>query len=137
MRIKKALLIDDTDIDQKLYRRILERSEIVDDVTSFSYADEALDFLRAHRSTEIDAIFLDINMPRMNGFEFLEAAVADLGENFAHVVIVMLTTSLNPADRKRAEEFSVVRDFINKPLTLDHIKHVAELVRAERAKSAS
>lgn len=134
MRIKKALLIDDTDIDQKLYRRILERSKIVDDVTSFTYAEDALEYLRTNPSEEIDVIFLDINMPKMNGFEFLEASVAELGEKFAHVVIVMLTTSLNPGDRERAEQFSIVRDFINKPLTLDHIKHVAELVCAERKK---
>ena len=134
MKIKKALLIDDTAIDQKLYRRILERSEIVEDVTSFSYADEALEFLISNRSAEVDVIFLDINMPRMNGFEFLEAAVEKLGETFTHVVIVMLTTSLNPADRERAEQFSVVRDFINKPLTLEHVRRAAELVRAERAR---
>ena len=134
MKIKKALLIDDTAIDQKLYRRILERSEIVEDVTSFSYADEALEFLISNRSAEVDVIFLDINMPRMNGFEFLEAAVEKLGETFTHVVIVMLTASLNPADRERAEQFSVVRDFINKPLTLEHVRRAAELVRAERAR---
>ena len=132
-KIKHVLLIDDADIDQRLYRRMLERSEMVDEVQSFYYADEALDYLRANRAVEVDVIFLDINMPRMNGFEFLEAAIDEFGDAFARVVIVMLTTSLHPADRVRAEEFSVVRDFINKPLTVDHVRHAAELLRSIRS----
>ena len=135
--VKRLLLIDDADIDQRLYRRMIERSEIVDEVVSFYYADEALNYLRANKTEEIDLIFLDINMPRMNGFEFLEAASDELGDSFAHVVIVMLTTSLNPADRERAESFSIVRDFINKPLTIDHVHHAASLVRAAREGGAS
>ena len=131
-KIKRLLLIDDADIDQKLYRRMLERSQMVEQIESFYYADEALEYLKSNRSAEIDVIFLDINMPRMNGFEFLEAAIDELGDAFTHVVIVMLTTSLDPADRERAESFSVVRDFINKPLTVDHVKRAAGLLRKVR-----
>ncbi len=131
-KIKRLLLIDDADIEQKLYRRMLERSQMVEEVESFFYADEALEYLKSNRSAEIDVIFLDINMPRMNGFEFLEAAIDELGDAFTQVVIVMLTTSLDPADRKRAEKFSVVRDFINKPLTVDHVKRAAQLLKEAR-----
>ena len=134
-KIKRLVLIDDADIDQRLYRRMIERSGLVEEITSFYYADEALEYLRSNRSDKIDLIFLDINMPRMNGFEFLEAANAELGDAFAHVVIVMLTTSLNPADRDRAESFEVVRDFVNKPLTIDHLRHSAELVREVRGET--
>ena len=134
--IKRLLLIDDADIDQRLYLRMIKRSKLVEEVHSFYYADEALDFLRQNRSLEVDVIFLDINMPRMNGFEFLEAANAEFGDAFASVVIVMLTTSLNPLDRERAEEFSVVRDFVNKPLTIEMVKHAAELLRKTRAGEA-
>ena len=135
-KIKRLLLIDDADIDQRLYRRMLERSQMVEEIESFYYADEALEYLKSSRSVEIDVIFLDINMPRMNGFEFLEAAIDELGEAFTHVVIVMLTTSLDPADRARAEQFSVVRDFINKPLTVDDVKRAAQLLKEVRDEGA-
>ena len=127
--IQLALLIDDESFDQMMYKRIIERSGLVAEVMGFLAADIALDYLRENPGREIDVIFLDINMPRMNGFEFLEAAVAQLGPNFTKVCIVMLTTSLNPSDHARAKEFEVVRDFLNKPLTLEDVRNVAELVK--------
>ncbi|MEL6478783.1 MAG: response regulator [Pseudomonadota bacterium] len=131
--ISTAMLVDDEEIDQKMYRRIIQRSEIVENVHVFKYADTALDFLKDGEVDNVDVIFLDINMPRMNGFEFLEAATRELGEDFAKIVIVMLTTSLDPKDRARAAEFEVVRDFINKPLTIDHVRHAAMLLREHNA----
>jgi len=77
---------------------------------------------------DVDFIFLDINMPRMNGFEFLRAATRLVGTPFAKLCVVMLTTSLSPDDRALAHSFDVVKDFINKPLTLDDIKNVVELL---------
>ena len=124
-RIKTAMFIDDAKFDQKLYQRIVARSGIIDETLSFLYADEALEYLKAHRHQHIDVIFLDINMPRMNGFEFLEAAARDLGDDFARLLVVMLTTSLERSDRERALSFPIVRGFINKPLTVDILHGLA------------
>ncbi|KIC19981.1 histidine kinase [Leisingera sp. ANG-Vp] len=125
------MLIDDEQADQMMYRRVLKRSGMVRDQISFQYADEALAYLKKEDREEIDLILLDINMPRMNGFEFLEAATAELGPAFAKAVVVMLTTSIDPRDRERAEKFSVVRKFINKPLTIEHVEVIAKIVESE------
>jgi len=122
------MLIDDELLDQKIYQRVLKRSGIVDEIITFQYADEALEYLKSIEPKSIDVIFLDINMPRMNGFEFLESATDEIGEEFAGAVIVMLTTSLNPADQERAMSFEVVRDFINKPLTEEHVLGVSNML---------
>ncbi|MEP5728361.1 MAG: response regulator [Sulfitobacter sp.] len=126
--IKNAMIIDDEVFDQRIYKRIIARSGLVENLHSFLAADLALDYLSGHPDMVVDAIFLDINMPRMNGFEFLDQATAMLGPNFAKVCIVMLTTSLDPKDMQRAKEFEVVKEFLNKPLTTDHVAHVADLV---------
>ena len=127
-RIKLAFLIDDDEVDQRIYRRVMERSGLVDEVKSFTYADEALTYLLENPDLDVDVIFLDINMPRMNGFEFLDAATQGLGNSFAKMVVVMLTTSLVPDDERRAREVPVVKEFIRKPLSVEHVKNVADLL---------
>jgi len=130
--IQTAMIIDDEEFDQRIYKRTIDRTGLVENLFSFLAADHAIDFLAENQDMEIDVIFLDINMPRMNGFEFLEQAAARFGPKFAKVCIVMLTTSLDPRDQARAAEFEVVKNFLNKPLTLDHVKEVAELVKQFR-----
>jgi CheY-like chemotaxis protein len=120
------VLIDDDEIDNAHHERILKKSGFVDEVMIFQYADEALDFLRTgevkHR-----AIFLDINMPRMNGFEFLEEYKNLPEERKALAVIMMLTTSTNPSDHERALEYSPSINYQSKPLTIEVVNELAEL----------
>lgn len=130
--IPVAMIIDDETFDQKMYQRLIDRSGLVEKTLSFTAADHAFAYLKANPEEQIDLILLDINMPRMNGFEFLDAATRDLGPNFAKVCIVMLTTSLDPNDRDRAMQYDFVRDFLRKPLTLDDLTRLAELIAQEQ-----
>ncbi len=127
--IQTLLIVDDNDVDQLVYRRIVEKSGLVCNTLSFHYASEALDYLTARGGKGVDAILLDINMPRMNGFEFLDEATRLFGDDFT-VVIVMLTSSMNPDDAERARTYDVVRDYIGKPLTGEHLERVVELIRS-------
>lgn len=129
--IETALLIDDEEVDQKTYGRVLKRSGLVREYRMFTYAEDALDYLKANPGMKIDVIFLDINMPRMNGFEFLDAASEALGADFARMVVVMLTTSIDPMDRRRAKENPLVKAFFDKPLTEQHVERVAGLLVAD------
>ncbi|MEM6638572.1 MAG: response regulator [Pseudomonadota bacterium] len=127
--ISKLMIVDDNDVDQLVYRRMIEQSERVDEILSFHYASDALDYLKAHNGEGVDVILLDINMPRMNGFEFLDAATELFGNDFT-IVIVMLTSSINPKDSKRARTYPVVRDYLGKPLTDDHLERIVELLQS-------
>ena len=127
--IQTALLIDDDAIDRKLYKRVLDRSGVVEQLFLFEGAEDALEFYRNLDRDQVDVIFLDINMPRMNGFEFLEAALQEFGPGFAEIVVVMLTTSLDPGDHERAAQYDVVKGYINKPLKVEDILKVAEVLR--------
>ena len=126
--INNLMLIDDDAIDQKLYRRIIQASGLVETLHQFEAADEALDFLQQPDQIKMDAILLDIRMPCMDGFEFLEAATEKLGDNFVQAAVIMLTTSVSEEDMKRARSFSVVRDYIDKPLTTEHIEMIDRML---------
>lgn len=129
--IKTLLLIDDQPDDQYLYQRIIKKSGMVETLHQFLLAREAIEFLAAEDRPTIDAIFLDINMPEMDGFEFLEAATQRFGGDFAKVGVIMLTTSLAPSDRERANSYPIVKAYINKPLEKEHLNMVADMLASE------
>ncbi|MFK7836159.1 MAG: response regulator [Sulfitobacter sp.] len=125
--IGTLMLIDDSEIDQMIYRRIATKSGLVGTLVQFTDATLALDYLADKDKTQPDLILLDINMPRMDGFEFLEAAMERFGVDLCPI-IVMLTTSLNPKDEERAKSIAIVRDFLNKPLTRDQLAALSKFV---------
>ena len=128
--IKRVLIVDDNVIEQRLCEMVIKRTGLVEEVKTFIYAQDVLDYLSADPMPAVDCVLLDINMPRMTGFEFLQVATDQLGPEFVKVVVVMLTTSLDQEDRRTAQRFPVVRDFFSKPLSRDHIHRLAELVAA-------
>ena len=134
--LKTVMLIDDEGVDRMIYRRVLNRSKLVDEVIEFEYARDALEYLRGPGRPQVCLIFLDINMPGMNGFEFLEAATAEFGESFADAVVIMLTTSLAPNDVDRSKRYAAVKDYISKPLTVEDVHHAADVVRQMRKQVA-
>lgn len=127
-RIGLLISIDDSEFDQLMNERIVARSEMVDEFRTFLDPEQALQFLREKDHRPVDAILLDVNMPRMDGFTFIERAHEEFGPNFAKMVVVMLTTSLSPADRARAEACQVIREFFNKPLEISHLMTIRDLL---------
>ena len=123
-----VLLIDDSAFDNKLHKRVIERTGLVRNVLTFTMADDALAYMRKEGAIPVDLILLDINMPRMDGFELMDAAIDEFGEAFMPSVVVMLTTSMDPGDQNRAANYSVVQDYFLKPLTSDKFKKLYELL---------
>lgn len=124
--IQSLMLVDDNEFDQMMYKRIVNRSSLVDKLIQFTDPEEALDCLFDESIEMPSLVLLDINMPKIDGFEFLEIVSRDLGERMCPV-IVMLTTSLDPRDEDRARQHEIVRDFHNKPLTEALLAHLASL----------
>jgi len=113
---KTCLLIDDNYIDNFVTRRILESSNFADQVVVSQSAAEAIDSLRSG-SVKPDVIFLDIRMPMMGGFEFLQEYDKIDVENKNSIKIFMLSSSLDPTDMKKSMNNKYITQFIHKPLT--------------------
>ncbi len=126
-KLEYILLIDDSDADNHFHKLIIGRSGIKCKLTSISSSHDALELLQNGISAEDSTlaplpqvVFLDINMPAMNGFELLAKLreVPDLHDRKKDIRIFMLTGSLNPDDRALAtEQFAdLVTGFRVKPL---------------------
>lgn len=125
-KINLLVFIDD-DYATNFYHKVIVRdSGLVEKFLFFSSAKEALDYFVEQNELgnweKPDAIFLDINMPEINGWEFLDLyAETDMDKA---PIYIMLTTSLNPEDFEKAELNPLVRGLKNKPLTELHLKEI-------------
>lgn len=128
-RIERVLLIDDDTVTNMLHSRVIKRSGLVERIEVATDGQEALDILNrdiAAGGPLPELIFLDINMPVMSGFEFLEEyAKLDISAEEL-LVIVMLSTTLLPADHRRAEADPNVHSFCDKPLRLENLIETIE-----------
>jgi CheY-like chemotaxis protein len=113
---KTCLLIDDNYIDNFVTRRILESGDFTDQVIVSQSASEAIETLRAGLIRP-DVIFLDIRMPMMGGFEFLQEYDKLEIEGKKAIKIFMLSSSLDPTDLKKSTNNKYITQFIHKPLT--------------------
>src|SRR5580704_12008541 len=111
------LLVDDNTDDNFFHKIIINKMDIVKRIDVVLNGLEALAYLKKENQTPPELIFLDINMPKMNGWEFLEQYKHLSAHQKARVVIMILTTSANPDDIKKANEIEEVTGFETKPLT--------------------
>lgn len=118
-RLGTVMLIDDNDVDLIYARLIIERAGVTRELVSFEEATAALDYLQGGAAEAVDVILLDINMPSMDGFEFLEALHRLEARRPVHAVVVMLSSSPDPRDHARAMSFPSVKGYLTKPLSLE------------------
>ena len=113
---KTCLLIDDNYIDNFVTRRILEGGNFAEEVIVSQSAADAIGSLRAG-SVKPDVIFLDIRMPVMGGFEFLQEYDKLEIDGKKAIKIFMLSSSLDPTDLKKSSNNKYITQFIHKPIT--------------------
>ncbi|WP_405294687.1 response regulator [Algibacter sp. Ld11] len=116
-----TLLIDDDKFTNFYNEKIVKKYNAFDSVQSVNSGADALAYLQKAMDGLVkkpEVIFLDINMPAMNGWEFIEE-YSKLDKAFtADIKIIMLTTSSNPKDQEKANDSYFINGYINKPLSI-------------------
>lgn len=121
-----VFLVDDNEVDLFVQKRFIEMKQFAGNIVTFSSPSKALEALTSNPTHIPGILFLDLNMPMLNGFEFLERVRESSQDLFNRLRVVVLTSSNSQMDRDRAFSFSNVIRFIPKPLTaqgLDELLH--------------
>lgn len=132
--IQRVMLVDDNDDDNFIHSRYLIMSGFVEGegaIVMRKDGDVALSFVQeligdgCDSEPAPDLILLDLNMPRMGGFEFLKhfETIRD-GSCFQNTKVVVLTSSSAPSDQERSRNFTSVQGFLTKPLSVDALREI-------------
>jgi CheY-like chemotaxis protein len=125
-KLNTILLVDDDPDDNYFHQIVINKMNIVHKIDVVTDGVRALEYLTKDNQTQPELIFLDINMPRMNGWEFLEEYKKTNIKSKSKIIIMILTTSANPDDLKKAKEIEEVSGFETKPLSTESL---AEILR--------
>ena len=135
-KLKTILLIDDDEATNFMNKRILRKLQIAEQIITKENGQEGLNYLiKADSNNNFprpELIFLDINMPVMNGWEFLDAYEQLPAEQRGQVIVVMLTTSLNYQDEQLAKEKGLLDGFMSKPLQKEDIIKIVKKYFGEK-----
>lgn len=123
--MSKVFIIDDDPIHQRIAQIMITKHQLYDEFVSYTEASKAIEFLEDNYSNiEFlpDVILLDLNMPVMDGWEFLESFEKIKPNLLKEIRIFIVSSSVDEKDISRSQSYSTVNGFISKPLNPDIIR---------------
>jgi len=133
--VLKTCIVDDDLIYRYTMVKTLKSTKLPMEIMAFSDGEEAIDFMLDNLDQDSvfpDVIFLDIDMPVMDGFQFMEEYVKIKPRVGKKITIYMVSSSLDPIDIERAKNISAISDYIVKPIGLGRLKAIIEELFEER-----
>jgi len=124
-KLKCILLIDDDEPTNFLNKLILKEMDCAEHIEVAQSGREAINFLTTNRLMP-ELVFLDVNMPSMDGWEFIDLLDVFKRQQKNKAVTIMLTTSLNPDDEVRSKTFDQIDDFRQKPLSKKMMEEILD-----------
>jgi CheY-like chemotaxis protein len=124
--IELACIIDDDKIYVNLVKKIIETKKLCDNLLIFNDGKQSIEYFEAlltnlSEDKIPDVIFLDLNMPVMDGWGFIERFTKIKNKFNKLITVYIVSSSINPSDLDRAKTFSSVEDYLIKPVRIDEL----------------
>lgn len=131
---EKILCIDDDAIAIMLCKKVITKFEFAKEIVVAKNGLEALDYFREisnsfeiedkAKNSDLGLIFLDLNMPIMGGWEFLDNYTSHEYNGFNKTPVIILSSTIDPSDVARAKKYPIVMDFLSKPITFEMLEYL-------------
>lgn len=125
----RVFIIDDDPIHQRIAQIMISKHNLFDEYFSYTDAQKALDFLQENKKNEEtlpDVILLDLNMPVLDGWDFLDTFETLIKEFKKNIRVFIVSSSVDEKDLLRSKSYVAVKGFISKPLSPDIIRSIIE-----------
>ncbi len=130
--LKTILCVDDDPITLMLCKKVIKKAEFSEDVIFANNGQEAFELFQSIVSKKEkkeayqlpQLVFLDLNMPVMNGWEFLDLFKDNIADEFSQTRVIILSSTIDPADYNKAKQYDVVSHFLSKPITVEMLENL-------------
>jgi len=135
--LDQILCIDDDPITLMLCKKVIIRSSFSNEIITSQNGEEALNFFNTIKYTnnknkpitQPQLIFLDLNMPVMGGWEFLDYFNSTEFEEFNTIKVVVLTSTIDPEDLEKSKKYPMVIDFLSKPISQSMLEYLKDKLK--------
>lgn len=121
--LERILCVDDDPITLMLCKKVILKANFSKEIIVAQNGQEALDLLIKIKNNKEDTfpelVFLDLNMPVMNGWDFLNEISKNTLEEFKNTKVIILSSTIDPADYEKSKEYKLITHFLSKPITVD------------------
>ncbi|RFS17705.1 response regulator [Emticicia sp. C21] len=127
--IKKLLCVDDDKITLTLIKLIVSKASFAEEIITKMNGKEALEYYgdlseSTAKEDYPELIFLDLNMPIMGGWDFLDEFVKTFYKKFNQTKIIILSSSTDPEEKAKMHKYPMIIDYLSKPLTINALKNI-------------
>ncbi|QBN18353.1 response regulator [Flavobacterium nackdongense] len=130
--LETILFIDDDLITLMLCKMVISKASFSNEIATAKNGEEALSYFDKLKTTQANnkpqLIFLDLNMPVMNGWEFLDRFTTEIYSEFHNTKIVILSSTIDPADLERSKKYPMVLDFLSKPISKEMLEYLKDKI---------